>query len=112
MGWILSMIVISMLLAFNFFAADAMIKMRNDVRVVRRMVADIIKHESKNWKTLTGDGTFIRTPQAQEEETSAAEAPAPAPAPAPPLNREDRETLDTSSKKTSSKTSKTSKTHR
>lgn len=45
MGWFASIVMIAVLLAFNLFAADTMIKMRNDVAVVRRMVADMMKSD-------------------------------------------------------------------
>jgi hypothetical protein len=38
MGWFLSLIMISVLVAFNMFAADTMIRMRNDVKEIHKAV--------------------------------------------------------------------------
>jgi hypothetical protein len=50
MGWFVSMTIIVMLVAFNLFTADAMMRMRSDIQVIRRAV-------SKKGDAADGEGS-------------------------------------------------------
>ena len=39
MGWFWSLLIVSILIAFNVFAADSMVRLRHDVRDIHKIVA-------------------------------------------------------------------------
>lgn len=43
MGWFFPLIVIAMLLAFNVFAADSMVRLKHDMRDLHKMVSAIAR---------------------------------------------------------------------
>jgi hypothetical protein len=40
MGWLINIVIICMLVAFNLFAADAMMRMRTDIQIMRKSMSD------------------------------------------------------------------------
>ena len=47
MGWLFSLLIIGGLVAFNVFAADMMMRMRTDVQIIRKALADNSVSEPK-----------------------------------------------------------------
>ena len=46
MGFILSLVLIGGLLAFNLFAADTMMRMRTDIQIIRKTLAGMEKERA------------------------------------------------------------------
>ena len=56
MGWLLSLVIIAILIAFNMFAADTMVRLRRDVLEIHKAV--VVDEAAKAAKAADGNNNL------------------------------------------------------